>query len=161
MLWVVTKRYIDEKCFESEQDGADNVNCIGDDNTVLEEHLKDAANEQKSFRYSLSGRPRSVTVYSPYSTPMHEVPDNPCAEDAYGLQGGCQHICIPSKPPSGATKNRTCMCSVGYSLKKPQQVILLHNLKKNIYVFRLDVMLNSKVPRTWFSPILIMASSSK
>lgn len=117
MLWVVTKRYIDEACFED-----DNIKCTDDDNMITEEHLKDAANEQKSFRYSLSGRPRSVTVYSPYATPIDDVTENPCAKDAYGLQGGCEHICIPSKPPKGATKNRTCMCSIGYSLKKPQQV---------------------------------------
>ncbi|CBY14574.1 unnamed protein product, partial [Oikopleura dioica] len=104
-----------------------------------EEHLKDAANEQKSFRYSLSGRPRSVTVYSPYSTPIEDVPVNPCAEDAYGLQGGCEHICIPSKPPSGATKNRTCMCSIGYTLKKPQQVGCYADFQKAPFLVFADI----------------------
>ena len=51
----------------------------------------------------------------------------------------CEHICIPSKPPSGATKNRTCMCSIGYTLKKPQQVGCYADFQKAPFLVFADI----------------------
>jgi hypothetical protein len=71
MLWVVTKLYIDPD-YESEE------------LRVPETSLTNPANEQKSFRYSITGRPRGVAVYSEYASPEKET-TNPCEKDTYGM----------------------------------------------------------------------------
>ena len=127
MLWVVTKLYINETY--------DLTNTTED--YVPQDQLSHPANEQKSFRYSITGRPRGVSVYSKYAAPADNVP-NPCGRDANGMYGGCDHICIP-KDTTGTARQRVCKCGIGYSLSKPQQQGCYANIQKPPYLVFADV----------------------
>lgn len=125
MLWVVTKLYIDPD-YESEE------------LRVPETSLTNPANEQKSFRYSITGRPRGVAVYSEYASPEKET-TNPCEKDTYGMNGGCDHICIPKDNAGSDGRHRVCKCSIGYTIKKAQQMGCYADIQTPPYLVFADV----------------------
>ena len=129
MLWVVTKLYINETYVTSENS----------EEYVPQDMLIHPANEQKSFRYSITGRPRGVSVYSQYAAPMESNPVNHCAVDSNSLYGGCQHICVPKDTASSGGKERVCQCGIGYTLQKPQAQGCYPDIQSPPYLVFADV----------------------